>query len=78
MADLKWWTVAAGTLALTGVVAVAEIRVAACPVMEAPVCGVEQRHAELGPWAVSSYSGPVGPHAACPPVAAITVAAASW
>ena len=40
-----------------------------CRTTHAPVCGVEQVHADLGPWTVSSYSGPVGPHATFSPAA---------
>ncbi len=53
---------------------VTDVRGASCRATEAPSCGVEQRHAELGPWTVSSYSGPVGRHAALPPAVVVNVA----
>ena len=69
------WNWKGATLAGVMVVGlfVTDVRGVSCRATEAQGCGVDQRHAELGVWTVSSYSGPVGPLATFPPVATVTV-----
>ena len=70
----KTWTMVLAAGVFGGALFVADVRGSWCRGADAP-CGVEQPHAELGPWMVSSYSGPVGPHVTIAP-AVITAASA--